>query len=76
MKNTLFLVFGVGVGVAFLGTQRRMAHHHVMNFRCGAFLLGADAALAVPAYVLAFTQLGLFRLHRRHQHLAAQCLRH
>ncbi len=43
-----------------------------MHFRCGAFFLWAlMLPLAVPAYVLAFTQLGLFRLHRRHQHLAA-----
>ena len=60
VKNTLFLVFGVGVGVAFLGTSgawlTTMYEFPLRRFFFWALML----PLAVPAYVLAFTQLGLF----------------
>ncbi|UOO81292.1 iron ABC transporter permease [Uruburuella testudinis] len=60
IKNTLLLAAGVGVGVAFLGTSAAwlttMHEFPLRRFFFWAMML----PLAVPAYVLAFTQLGLF----------------
>ncbi|WP_107878857.1 ABC transporter permease [Neisseria animaloris] len=60
LKNTLFLVLAVGAGVAVLGTScawlTAMYDFPLRRFFFWALML----PLAVPAYVLAFTQLGLF----------------
>lgn len=60
MKNTVYLVLGVGFGVALLGTSTAwltaMYDFPLRRFFFWAMML----PLAVPAYVLAFTQLGLF----------------
>lgn len=60
LKNTFWLVFGVGGGVLLLGTSTAwltaMYRFPLRRFFFWAMML----PLAVPAYVLAFTQLGLF----------------
>lgn len=60
VKNTLWLVLGVGIGTAVLGTAcawlTAMYDFPLRRFFFWALML----PLAVPAYVLAFTQLGLF----------------
>lgn len=60
LENTLWLVLGVGFGTAFLGTSAAwltaMYDFPLRRFFFWAMML----PLAVPAYVLAFTQLGLF----------------
>ena len=60
LKNTLYLVLGVGIGVSVLGTSAAwltsMYDFPLRRF----FFWGMMLPLAVPAYVLAFTQLGLF----------------
>ncbi len=60
LKNTLILVLGVGLGVAVLGTfsawLTAMYDFPLRRFFFWAMML----PLAVPAYVLAFTQLGIF----------------
>ncbi|MFC3875224.1 ABC transporter permease [Neisseria musculi] len=60
LKNTLWLVAGVGAGTAVLGTTAAwltaMYDFPLRRFFFWAMML----PLAVPAYVLAFTQIGLF----------------
>ncbi len=60
LKNTFFLILGVGIGTAFLGTScawlTAMYDFPLRRFFFWAMML----PLAVPAYVLAFTQMGLF----------------
>lgn len=60
LKNTLFLVLGVGVGVTVIGTTTAwltaMTDFPLKRFFAWAMML----PLAVPAYVLAFVQLGIF----------------
>ena len=60
LKNTLALVVGVGFGVTLLGTLSAwltaMYEFPLRRFFFWAMML----PLAVPAYVLAFTQLGIF----------------
>lgn len=60
VKNTMVLVVGVGFGVTILGTVSAwltaMYDFPLRRFFFWALML----PLAVPAYVLAFTQLGLF----------------
>ncbi|MFV2029065.1 ABC transporter permease [Neisseria sp. S1] len=60
IKNTLILVTGVGIGVTVIGTLcawlTAMYEFPLRRFFFWALML----PLAVPAYVLAFTQLGLF----------------
>lgn len=60
LKNTLWLILGVGLGVAFLGTSlawlTAMYDFPLRRFFSWAMML----PLAMPAYVLAFVQLGLF----------------
>ena len=60
LKNTLLLVLGVGAGTAILGTTgawlTAMYDFPLRRFFFWALML----PLAVPAYVLAFTQIGLF----------------
>lgn len=60
LKNTLVLVLGVGAGTALLGTTgawlTAMYEFPLRRFFFWALML----PLAVPAYVLAFTQIGLF----------------
>ena len=60
VKNTVWLVLGVGFGTAVLGTScawlTAMYDFPMRRFFFWAMML----PLAVPAYVLAFTQLGLF----------------
>lgn len=58
--NTVVLTIGVGIGVIFIGTSTAwltaMFHFPLRRFLFWAMML----PLAVPAYVLAFTQLGIF----------------
>ncbi|MDO4700669.1 MAG: iron ABC transporter permease [Moraxella sp.] len=60
IKNTLFLMVAVGLGVITLGTSSAwlvsMYHFPLQRFFAWAMML----PLAVPAYVLAFVQLGMF----------------
>ena len=60
LKNTLTLILGVGFGVTLLGTVSAwltsMYEFPLRRFFFWAMML----PLAVPAYVLAFTQLGIF----------------
>ncbi|WP_259772340.1 ABC transporter permease [Moraxella cuniculi] len=60
LKNTLLLVVGVGIGTAILGTTAAwltaMTQFPLRRFFGWAMML----PLAVPAYVLAFVQLGIF----------------
>ncbi len=60
LKNTLLLVIGVGIGVTILGTTTAwltaMHRFPLQRFFAWAMML----PLAVPAYVLAFVQLGIF----------------
>ncbi len=60
LQNTVLLVLGVGAGVTVLGTASAwltaMYEFPLRRFFFWAMML----PLAVPAYVLAFTQLGLF----------------
>lgn len=60
LKNTLWLVLCVGIGVTVLGTTTAwltaMYHFPLRRIFFWALML----PLAIPAYVLAFTQLGLF----------------
>ncbi|MDO5639711.1 MAG: iron ABC transporter permease [Neisseria sp.] len=60
LKNTVLLVAGVGFGVTLIGTLAAwltaMYEFPLRRFFFWAMML----PLAVPAYVLAFTQLGLF----------------
>lgn len=60
LANTFWLVLGVGAGTAFLGSSAAwltaMYDFPLRRFFFWALML----PLAVPAYVLAFTQLGLF----------------
>lgn len=60
LLNTLWLVLGVGVGVTLLGTTTAwltaMHDFPLRRFFAWAMML----PLAVPTYVLAFVQLGLF----------------
>ena len=60
LKNTLFLILTVGVGVGVLGTSSAwlvtMYRFPLQRFFSWAMML----PLAVPAYVLAFVQLGMF----------------
>lgn len=60
LKNTLFLVVMVGIGVTFLGASSAwltsMYRFPMQRFFSWAMML----PLAVPAYVLAFVQLGMF----------------
>lgn len=60
LKNTLILLLGVGLGVAVLGTTTAWltAMYDFPGRRF--FFWGLMLPLAMPAYVLAFTQLGLF----------------
>lgn len=59
-KNTIFLVIGVGIGVGILGTTTAwltaMNRFPLQKFFTWAMML----PLAVPTYVLAFVQLGIF----------------
>lgn len=60
LKNTLLLIIGVGIGVTLLGTTSAwltaMHRFPLQRFFSWAMML----PLAVPAYVLAFVQLGIF----------------
>lgn len=60
LSNTFWLVLGVGVGTAVLGSSAAwltaMYDFPLRRFFFWALML----PLAVPAYVLAFTQLGIF----------------
>lgn len=60
LQNTLVLVLGIGLGVMFLGTSAAwltaMYDFPLRRFFFWALML----PLAVPAYVLAFTQVGMF----------------
>lgn len=60
LKNTLFLVLSVGFGVTIIGTTTAwltaMTRFPMARFFGWAMML----PLAVPAYVLAFVQLGIF----------------
>lgn len=60
LKNTLLLALGTGIGVLVLGTSTAwltaMTHFPGRKFFGWAMML----PLAVPAYVLAFVQLGIF----------------
>ncbi|WP_294035697.1 iron ABC transporter permease [uncultured Moraxella sp.] len=60
LKNTLLLIIGVGIGVTLLGTTTAwltaMHRFPLQRFFAWAMML----PLAVPAYVLAFVQLGIF----------------
>ena len=60
LKNTAFLLVSVGIGVIWLGTTSAwltaMYDFPLRRF----FFWGLMLPLAMPAYVLAFTQLGLF----------------
>lgn len=60
LKNTLWLVVGVGLGVCVLGTGlawlTSMYEFPLRRFFSWAMML----PLAMPAYVLAFVQLGIF----------------
>lgn len=60
LKNTLFLAAGVGAGVFVLGSSLAWLTA-VYDFPLRRFYFWAlMLPLAVPAYVLAFTQLGIF----------------
>lgn len=60
LKNTTLLVLGVGIGVTVLGTTTAwltaMTDFPLKRFFGWAMML----PLAMPAYVLAFVQLGIF----------------
>ncbi|AKG07290.1 ABC transporter permease [Moraxella bovoculi] len=60
LKNTLWLALSVGIGVTVLGTSTAwltaMYHFPLKRLFSWAMML----PLAVPAYVLAFVQLGIF----------------
>lgn len=60
LKNTLFLIIAVGLGVGILGASSAwlvtMYRFPLQKFFSWAMML----PLAVPAYVLAFVQLGMF----------------
>lgn len=60
LKNTAFLLLAVGIGVILLGTTSAwltaMYDFPLRRF----FFWGLMLPLAMPAYVLAFTQLGVF----------------
>lgn len=60
LENTFYLLVGVGLGVVVLGTSSAwltaMYRFPLQRFFFWAMML----PLAMPAYVLAFTQLGLF----------------
>lgn len=60
LLNTLYLIFGVGTGVLLLGVPLAWltAVHDFTGRRFFSWALMLP--LAIPAYVLAFTQLGLF----------------
>ena len=60
LQNTLILLLGVGVGVTVLGTTTAWLTA-LYDFPLRRFFFwGLMLPLAMPAYVLAFTQLGLF----------------
>lgn len=59
LKNTLFLALGVGSGVFILGTSAAWLTA-MYNFPLRKFFFWAMMLpLAIPAYVLAFTQVGM-----------------
>lgn len=60
LKNTFWLVLGVGLGVVILGTSTAWLTAMYRFPLRGFFFWAMMLPLAMPAYVLAFTQLGLF----------------
>lgn len=60
IKNTLYLIFGVGLGMGILGTSLAWLAA-TYDFPLKRFFFWAMMLpLAMPAYVLAFAQLGIF----------------
>ncbi|ELA09752.1 iron ABC transporter membrane permease FbpB [Moraxella macacae 0408225] len=59
IKNTLFLMMAVGIGVVFLGTTTAWLTTMYDFVGRRVFFWAMMLPLAVPAYVLAFTQLGM-----------------
>lgn len=60
LKNTLFLAVAVGFGVVFLGASSAWLLAMYRFPLSGVLSWAMMLPLAVPAYVLAFTQLGFF----------------